>query len=255
MRSTLRVKLKTGAEIEAMAAAAADLVEVFGRLRGGWVRPGVTTAELDRRIEEVILGQGNLPSFKGYRGFPASACISVNDEVVHGLPGDRVIEDGDIVGVDIGLIRQGWHADSAETFCVGEVRPEVRRLCEVTQAALTDGIRATRAGNRVSDVGRAIEAHARREGYGVVESLVGHGIGRDLHEDPQIPNFECFTMPNPPLEVGMVLALEPMFNLGSGAIRLLPDEWTVVTADGSWSAHFEHTVAITENGPRVLTAR
>ncbi len=249
------MRLKTPEEIEAMAAAAADLVKVFEVLRDGRVRPGVTTAELDRLVEETILEQGNMPSFKGYQGFPGSACISVNEEVVHGIPGDRRIEDGDLVGVDIGLIRQGWHADSAETFCVGAVRSEARRLCEVTQRALAAGIEATRAGNRVSDIGRAIEAHARSEGFGVVENLVGHGIGRDLHEDPQIPNYECFTMPNPSLEVGMVVALEPMFTLGSGAVRLLADEWTVVTVDGSLAAHFEHTVAITRDGPRVLTAR
>lgn len=255
MRSTQRIRLKTEAEIERMAAAAADLAAVFLALREERVRPGVSTGELDRFVEEMVLAQGNIPSFKGYHGFPGSACISVNEEVVHGIPGDRPIEDGDIVGIDIGLIKDGWHADSAETFVVGEADPTVVALCETTRAALMDGIAAARPGNRVVDIGRAIERHAREKGYGVVESLVGHGIGRDLHEDPQVPNFECFTLPNPELSAGMVLALEPMFNLGSKAVKVLPDEWTVVTVDGSWSAHYEHTVAITDDGPRILTAR
>lgn len=251
----LAIKLKSPAQIELMAAAAADLAEVFLRLREGIVQPGVTTAEIDRWIEDRVLAQGNLPAFKGLYGFPGSACISVNEEVVHGIPGDRVLESGDIVGVDVGLIREGWYADSAETFRVGEVRPEVERLCATTLRALEAGIAAARAGSRLSEIGRAIEALARPNGYGVVETLVGHGIGRALHEDPQVPNVERFHGPNPTLEVGMVLALEPMFNLGSRHVRVLEDEWTIVTVDGAWSAHFEHTVAITEDGPRVLTAR
>ena len=253
--STLKIHRKTPAEIEAMAQAASDLVAVFQELRDDRVIPGVTTRELDRLVEERIRDQGNLAAFKGYHGFPASACISVNEEVVHGIPGDRVIENGDIVGIDIGLIRDGWYADSAETFVVGEVQTKIRRLCEDTREALERGIAALRPGGRLMDVGRAIEALGRERGYGVVRSLVGHGIGRSLHEDPKVPNYECFTMPNPALEVGMVLALEPMFNVGSSRVRVLPDGWTVVTGDGSWSAHFEHTIAITRDGPRVLTAR
>ena len=238
-----------------MARASADLAEVFLALREDWVRPGVRTADLDTRIEEVILGQGNLPAFRGYRGFPASACISINEEVVHGLPGDREILEGDIVGVDVGLIKAGWYADSAETFSVGEVRPEVAKLCESCAAGLAAGIAAAKPGGQLMDIGRAIESRGREDGFGVVTTLVGHGIGRQLHEDPKVPNYECFTLPNPPLLAGMVLALEPMFSLGGSRVRVLPDGWTVVTEDESWAAHFEHTVAITEDGPIVLTAR
>jgi methionyl aminopeptidase len=237
-----------------MARASADLVEVFRALRE-WLRPGVRTEELDARIGEMILDQGNRPAFRGYQGFPASACISVNEEVVHGVPGDREILEGDLVGVDIGLSKDGWYADSAETFCIGEVRPEVARLCESCEKGLQAGIAAARPGGRLMDIGRAIEARGREDGFGVVESLVGHGIGRELHEAPKVPNYECFSLPNPPLEAGMVLALEPMFTLGGSRVRVLPDGWTVVTSDGAWSAHFEHTVAITLDGPVVLTAR
>ena len=239
-----------------MAAAGRDLAEVFLALRAsGVVSAGSTARDIDRFVEERILEQGNLPAFKGFHGFPGSACVSIDEEVVHGIPGDRVIEDGDVVGVDIGLVREGWYADSAETMRVGGVSPEVERLCRVTEQALTDGIAACRPGNHLVDVARAIEPHARENGYGLVESMAGHGIGRDLHEDPQVFNHECFDHPNLELEVGMVLALEPMFNLGTGKVRVTGDEWTIVTMDGKWSAHFEHTVAITEDGPRVLTAR
>jgi len=239
----------------AMSAAANDLADVFRELRRELVRPGVSTKELDENIEEMIRSRGNVPSFKGYHGFPASSCISVNEQVVHGIPGDRVIEDGDIVGIDIGLIKDGWHSDSAETFMVGSVKSEAVELCETTLAALMDGIAEAKPGNRLSAIGKAIERRAREKGYGVVEELVGHGIGRELHEDPQVPNYECYTMPNPKLEVGMVLALEPMFNLGTKRVRTLDDDWTYVTTDGSWSAHYEHTIAITKNGPEILTAR
>lgn len=251
----MQINLKSPAEVAKMAASCADLASVFIELRKGHVRAGVTTGELDKLVEELIVGMGDTPSFKGYHGFPASSCISVNEEIVHGIPGDRVIEDGDLVGIDIGLIKDGWHADSAETFLVGEVADDARELCEITKAALERGIAAAVPGNRVADIGRAIEALGREKNYGIVESLVGHGIGRALHEDPQIPNYECLHMPNPRLEVGMVVALEPMFNLGTKEVVTLEDDWTVVTADGSLSAHYEHTVAITEEGPQVLTAR
>jgi methionyl aminopeptidase len=252
---TQRIRLKSLREVELMASAGRELARVFLRLREGYVKPGVSTAELDRKIEGWIRAADCIPSFKGYHGFPAASCISVNEEVVHGIPGDRVLQEGDIVGIDVGLIKEGFHADSAETFCLGEVSPAARELCETTRAALADGILTCKAGNRVSDIGRAIERRARQKKYGVVEVLVGHGIGTELHEDPQVPNYDCPTMPDPRLEVGMVLALEPMFNLGTKEVVILPDEWTVVTADGRLSAHFEHTVAITENGPRILTDR
>jgi len=249
------IQLKTEDHIAAMAAAGKDLAKVFLELRNGHVRPGVSTQEIDRRIDGLIRDLGNVPSFKGYHGYPASSCISVNDEVVHGIPGDRVIQDGDIVGIDVGLIKDGWHSDSAETFLVGDVSAEAAELCETTLAALMDGIAAVKVGARISDIGRAIERRARERGYGVVEELVGHGIGRQLHEDPQVPNYECFTLPNPTLEAGMVLALEPMFNLGTKTVKTLSDKWTFVTTDGSFSAHYEHTVALTSEGPVVLTAR
>lgn len=252
---TQKIQLKAEDEIAAMAAAGRDLAVVFLELQKGLVRAGMKTRDLDRAIDGLIRDMGDVPSFKGYNGFPASSCISVNEEVVHGIPGDRVIQDGDIVGIDVGLIKDGWHADSAETFLVGKVADPAVELCQATLAALMDGIAAAQPGARISDIGRAIERRARAKGYGVVEELVGHGIGRELHEDPQVPNYECFTMPNPRLEVGMVLALEPMFNLGTKTVRTLPDEWTFVTADGSWSAHFEHTVALTKDGPVILTAR
>ena len=253
---TQKIHLKAQDEIAAMAAAGRDLAQVFLELRrDGIVRPGITTREIDRRIDDLIRDLSGVSSFKGYNGYPASSCISVNEEVVHGIPGDRVIVDGDIVGIDVGLIKDGWHADSAETFLVGAVSEKAVELCQDTLAALMDGIAAAKPGARISDIGRAIERRAREKGYGVVEELVGHGIGRELHEDPQVPNYECFTMPNPKLEVGMVLALEPMFNLGTKSVRTLPDEWTFVTTDGSWSAHYEHTVALTKDGPVILTAR
>lgn len=255
MSWTQTIKLKSPREIEIMTAAGRMLAEVFLRLRDGEVKSGVKTGDLDRKVEKWIRGMDCIPSFKGLYGFPASACISINEEVVHGIPGNRVIQDGDIVGIDIGLIHNGWHADSAETFLVGDVPDEIRELCETTYASLRDGLEAVVEGNRVVDIGRAVERRAREKGYGVVEQLVGHGIGTALHEDPQVPNFECITMPNPKLEVGLVLAIEPMFNLGTKEIRTLSDDWTVVTADGKWSAHYEHTVAITEDGPRVLTDR
>ena len=256
MPSTQPIRPKSPDEIEAMAAAGRDLAEVFRALRSeGIVRPGVRARDVDRTVEGLILDQGNLPAFKGYHGFPGSACISIGEVVVHGIPGDRRIEDGDIVGVDIGLVREGWHADSAETICVGEVSEEAERLCRTTAEALASGIEACRAGNTLADIGRAVERHARENGYGLVESLAGHGIGRDLHEEPQVFNYESLRRPNLGLEVGWTLAIEPMFNLGTGRVRVLEDEWTIVTLDSKWSAHFEHTVAITEDGPRVLTAR
>jgi len=237
-----------------MQASADILASVFLEVRK-LVAPGVTTGELDAAIEAMIREAGCVPSFKGYHGFPASACISVNEEVVHGIPGERKLVEGDIVGVDIGLIRDGWHADSAETLPVGRIDDEAARLLRVTQECLELGIAAIAPGARLSAVGTAIEGHARAAGFAVVESLVGHGIGRDLHEDPQVPNFRCFTMPDPVMEEGLVIAIEPMINAGTKRVVTARDEWTIVTADRSLSAHFEHTVAVTSDGPQVLTRR
>lgn len=248
------IRLKSPDEIEAMAAAGRILAAVFLDLRG-LVRPGVTTAALDEAVERMIRDAGCVPSFKGYNGFPASACISVNEEVVHGIPSSRILVEGDVVGIDIGLIREGWHADSAETLPVGEVAPGARELLRVTSECLDLAVAQARPGNRVSDLGAAVEAHARRHGFSVVETLVGHGIGRHMHEDPQVPNYRCFTAPDPVLSEGLVIAIEPMINAGGKRVVTEPDQWTVRTADRSLSAHFEHTVAVTADGPRVLTGR
>ena len=237
-----------------MAASAEVLVEAFRELRR-IVGPGVTTGQLDAAAETVIRDAGCIPSFKGYNGFPGSCCISVNEEVVHGIPGDRVLVDGDIVGVDCGVIRDGWHSDSAETFAIGEVTEGAARLMETTRRCLDLAIAQVRPGNRISDIGTAVAAHAREHGFSVVESLVGHGIGRRLHEDPQVPNYRSFSTPDPVMEEGLVIAIEPMINEGTKRVVTLPDQWTIVTADRKLSAHYEHTVAVTADGPRVLTLR
>lgn len=249
-----RINLKTPAEIAKMAASAKILVEVFHEVRR-LVSPGVTTLEIDTAVERTIRDAGCIPAFKGYNGFPAAACISVNEEVVHGIPSERELNEGDIVGIDIGLIRDGWHADSAETLAVGEIRPEAVKLLRVTRECLELAIAQVRAGKRISDIGVAVEGYATRNGFAVVESLVGHGIGQQLHEDPQVPNYRCFTAPDPVIEEGLVIAIEPMINEGTKRVVTAPDQWTVRTADNKLSAHFEHTVAVTANGPRVLTLR
>jgi methionyl aminopeptidase len=249
-----RIRLKTPEEIDKMEASARVLVTVFKELKSS-VRPGVTTEELDATAETMIKDAGCIPSFKGYGGFPGSCCISVNEEVVHGIPGDRVLLDGDIVGVDCGVIKDGWHSDSAETFTVGEVSSEARQLMNVTQQCLELAIEQVYPGKRISDIGTAVETHARAHGYSIVESLVGHGIGRKLHEDPQVPNYRSFSTPDPVLEEGLVIAIEPMINAGTKRVVTLPDQWTIVTADRKLSAHYEHTVAVTADGPRILTDR
>jgi methionyl aminopeptidase len=216
------------------------------------IRPGMTTRELDRLVEGYIRERGGRPAFKGYRGFPASVCASVNEEVVHGIPGDRELREGDIVGVDIGVQAGGFYSDAAQTVALGEPSEEVRRLLDVTRSALYDGIREAQAGRRVGDVSSAIQRRVEGAGFSVVRTLVGHGIGRSMHEDPQVPNFGEAGR-GPLLKPGMALAIEPMVNAGGPDVEVLDDKWTVVTADGSLSAHFEHTVAITEEGPMILT--
>ena len=218
------------------------------------VKPGVTTRELDAVAEKVIRDAGAVPSFLGYHGFPATLCLSVNDEVVHGIPGSRVIADGDVVSIDCGAIVRGWHADAAATVCVGDVPEDVRRMVAVCEEALRRGIAAVRDGGRLSDIGAAIEAYVRPTGLGLVEEYTGHGIGRSLHEPPDVPNLA----PKGPgrglkLQTGLVLAIEPMVTLGSPRVDVLEDDWTVVTRDGSYAAHVEHTVALTDDGPVVLT--
>jgi methionyl aminopeptidase len=216
------------------------------------VREGVTTGELDKIAEDYIVSQGAKPSFKGYYGFPASICASVNEQVVHGFPGLRRLKNGDIISFDIGAELNGYHGDAAVTLPVGEIDQEVERLLNVTKESLSKGIEQAVIGNRLSDISHAIQKHVETNGFSVVRDYVGHGIGRNMHEDPQVPNFG---MPGrgPRLKHGMVLAIEPMVNLGTYEVETLSDNWTVVTKDKKPSAHFEHTVAITENGPEILT--
>lgn len=216
------------------------------------VRPGATTGDLDRLAEEAIRAEGAVPAFKGYHGFPGTLCTSLNDEVVHGIPGARVLREGEIVSVDCGAIVDGYYGDSAMTFPVGEVSEEAKRLMVATRESLEAGIARCVPGMRLYDISAAVQDVAERAGFSVVREYVGHGIGRSMHEDPQVPNYGKAGT-GPTLKPGMVLAIEPMINAGRADVRSLDDGWTVVTADGSLSAHFEHTVAITADGPRVLT--
>ena len=217
------------------------------------LRPGVSTGELDALAETMIRDAGAVPSFKGYRGYPASICASLNEEVVHGIPGTRRVRDGDVVSLDVGCIWDGWHADCARTFVVGTPPARAAALVDDTRRAMEAGIAAAIPGNRLGDIGAAIEGVARERGYGVVRQFVGHGIGTAMHEEPQVPNYG---EPGRGLriEAGMCFAVEPMFNLGSDAVEVLDDGWTVVTRDGALSAHFENTIAVTERGPELLTA-
>ena len=248
------IELKSAREISLMRAGGHILADVVERLRET-VRPGLSTLEIDEDVEAFIRGRGALPAFKGYRGFPATVCISINDEVVHGIPSaHRRIKEGDIVGLDLGCIVEGYYADCAFTLAIGDVPPKVQQLLDVTRESLDVAIAECRAGRRLSDVSHAVQAHVEGHGFGVVRQFVGHGIGRALHEDPQIPNFGEPGR-GPQLRPGMVLAIEPMVTMGSWEVKVLDDGWTAVTRDGSLAAHFEHTIAVTENGPEVLTSR
>jgi methionyl aminopeptidase len=243
---------KSTQEVEQMARAGKVVADTLA-LIGEHVRPGVTTAELDAIAEEYITSQGGYPTFKGYRGYPAATCISPNDMVVHGIPGPYELGDGDIVSVDIGVTLGGFVGDSSFTFPVGEISPEAERLLETCQAALAAGVEQCRPGNRLSDISHAVQQVTEAAGFSVVRSLVGHGVGRAMHEDPQIPNYGPAGR-GPMLGEGMTFAIEPMINAGGPEIYVHDDEWSISTSDGSLSAHFEHTVAITEAGPRILTA-
>jgi len=245
------VKLRSAEEVQKIRASAVLVAETIAQLRQ-WARPGMTTAELDQKADEFIRANGGRPCFLGYMGYPASICISVNEEVVHGIPGSRVIKDGDIVGVDVGVVMDGYNGDAAVTFAVGEVPEPVRRLLQVTEDCLMAGIEAFQPGNRLGDVGYAIQSLAERHGYGVVRSLVGHGIGEKLHEDPQVPNFGK-PGTGQKLRPGMVCAIEPMITMGGWEVETLADQWTIVTKDSSLAAHFEHTVALLEDGPEILS--
>ncbi len=239
-------------EMRAAGALVAEILEVLTRA----VRPGVTTAELDALAARELKRRGATSNFKGYHGglyFPGTICASVNEEVVHGIPGPRVLKEGDIISIDFGAVYNGWNGDSATTVPVGKISSEAERLLRVTREALQQGIAQARPGNRVQDIGRAVQRYVEGAGFSVVRQYVGHGIGREMHEEPQVPNYVDEHQRNPQLLPGMVIAIEPMVNAGRAATRVLADKWTVVTADGSLSAHFEHTVAITEGEPDILT--
>jgi len=256
------VNLKSRQDIGKMRRAGRVVAEVLALVESE-LKPGVTTGELDRLAERHIRSAGAVPSFLGYLGggrygkgphaFPATTCISIDDEVVHGIPGERRIEDGQLVSVDVGAIVEGWHADGARTFIVGDVKPDVRELVETTQLGMMAGIAAAVPGHRIGDIGAAVEDIARPHGYGIVRQFVGHGIGTAMHEDPQVPNYRTGSR-GAELKAGMCLAIEPMYTLGSGDVAVLTDGWTVVTEEGVLAAHFEHTIAITENGPEILTS-
>ena len=252
----MSLTIKSAREIETMAAAGRIVAATLALVQRH-VRPGASTADLDRLAEDFIRSHpGARPSFKGLYDFPATLCTSINEEIVHGIPSPRrVLREGDLLSVDVGVALEGLHADSAATFPVGAVSPEGRRLLQVTQEALAAGVAQARADNHVGDIGHAVQEVAERAGYSVVRELVGHGIGTSFHEEPQVPNYGK-PKRGPRLVPGMTIAIEPMVNVGDPGIRTLDDKWTVVTADGSLSAHFEHTVAIRENGaaPRILTA-
>ena len=243
--------LKSPAEIDIIATNGAILKECF-EFAKSFIAPGKTRKELDVEVEKIILGRGAKPAFNGFRGFPAATCVSVNEEVVHGIPGDQQFKNGDIVGLDVGVVKDGYYADAARTIPVGSISTDAKKLLRVTQEALDEGIERARAGNRLTDISHAVESRAKKAGFSVVKSLVGHGIGRDMHEEPQVPNFGPPAQ-GPELKEGLVLAIEPMVNLGGPDVFTLEDGWTIITVDRSMSAHFEDTIAITKEGPRILT--
>lgn len=245
------VILKSPREIERMKEAGRIVYEVHQELAKAVV-PGVTTGELDKLAESLIRKAGGVPTFKGYHGYPASICTSVNDEVVHGIPGQRKLREGDVIAIDLGVTYKGYVGDSAYTHPVGKVEPEVQRLLDVTRVALEKAIEQCYPDKRLGDLGHAVQSYVEAQGFSVVRDFVGHGIGASMHEDPQVPNFGT-PGTGISLKPGLVLAIEPMVNGGTWEVRTLPDKWTVVTADGRYSAHFEHTVAITEHGPVILT--
>ncbi|MGD9726873.1 MAG: type I methionyl aminopeptidase [Nitrospiraceae bacterium] len=246
------IVLKTPDEVEVMAKASRVVAEVLEILKKE-VKAGVSTDDLDKLADESIRSRGAIPAFKGYRNYPKTLCASINDQVVHGIPSARRLKDGDIIGLDLGAIVGGFYGDSAITVPVGSVSPETRRLIEVTERALMLGIDQAVVGNRLSDISHAVQAYVEDAGFSVVTDFVGHGIGRQLHEEPQVPNYGKAGQ-GPRLQAGMVLAIEPMVNVGKSAVRILEDRWTAVTQDGTLSAHFEHTIAIQSKGPaRVLS--
>ena len=247
------ISIKSPREIEIMRRSGKITSKTLARLMDA-AKPGVTTGELDRIAEESIRALGGVPTFIGYNGYPSSICTSVNDEVVHGMPGDRALENGDLLSIDIGTTFEGYVSDSAVTVAIGEVGEAAKRLMRVTQECLMLGIAQMDVGKHLGDIGHAVQRHAEAHGYGVVRALVGHGIGRKMHEDPQVPNYGTPGQ-GPQLRNGLVLAVEPMITEGAWEVETLEDGWTVVTEDGKLAAHFEHTIAITDSGPKILTLR
>ena len=247
------ISIKSDREIE--------LLRVAGKITGDthnylkqFIKPGITTGELDKLAYDFIISQGCTPSFKGYDGFPGTICASVNEEVVHGIPGNRVLEEGDIISIDIGACYKGYHGDSAWTYPVGKISDRCADLLEWTRESLFEGLSVIKDGARIGDIGCAVSKCAKRHNLGVVRELVGHGVGSDVHEDPDVPNYG-FAGTGPVLKEGMVIAVEPMLNLGTPKIYILDDDWTIITADGKPSAHFEHTVLVTKDGYEILTKR
>lgn len=244
--------IKSAAEIASIRKACQIVARALEELKN-YIREGFTTKKIEQFIENLILKLGGIPAFKGYRGYPASACISVNSQVVHGIPSDNVfIKEGDIVSVDVGVIYEGFYGDGAYTYAIGNVSEQAKRLLRVTEESLYKGIEKAVPGNHVGDISEAIQRHVESNGFSVVRAFVGHGIGRNLHEDPQIPNFGKRGV-GPKLKSGMTIAIEPMVNAGSYEVAILSDGWTAVTKDGSLSAHYEHTVLITDREPEILT--
>ena len=248
----MAVSIKSEREIELMRESCRLLAIVHKELEES-IRPGMTTMDIDIMGDTLIRKLGGIPNFKNYNGYPASICVSVNDEVVHGIPSrHRVLQEGDIVSLDAGLIYKGYHSDAARTHGVGQISPEARKLIDVTRESFFAGIKLAKAGNHLHDISNAIDAFVKPYGYGIVRDLVGHGIGTSLHEDPQIPNF-AQRRRGLKLQAGMTLAIEPMINMGRADVEWLDDDWTVVSEDGSWSAHYENTVLITDGEPEILT--
>ena len=246
------ITLKSPHEIDLMRRSG-KITAAARALAGEMVKPGVTTQEINDAVERFIRGQGAVPSFLHYNGYPASACISVNDEIIHGIPGKRVLREGDIVSVDVGAYIGGFHGDCAATFPCGRISPEAQRLIDVTRQSFFEGIRFAREGQRLQDISAAVQSYVERNGFSVVREYVGHGVGAKMHESPEIPNFGR-PGHGPRLLRGMTLAVEPMVNAGSAAITQLSDGWTVKTADGKWAAHYENTILITDGEPEILTA-
>jgi len=245
------IYIRNSREIELLRNSASIVAEALNKI-GPRIKPGISTEELDKETEEFILSKGGRPAFKGFHGFPASTCISINDEVVHGIPGSRKLQSGDIVSIDIGVQLNGYYGDAAKTFAVDEVSEDKKRLMKITQESLYFGIDAAQEGHRLSDISHAIQTYVEAAGFSVVRELVGHGIGKEMHEEPQIPNYG---EPNqgPRLKAGMVFAIEPMVNMGSYEVKTLSDNWTVVTSDGLPSAHFEHDIVINGNKAEILS--